>query len=284
MGVKKIKKADFQSMTGFGTATGSLARFGTASVDLRSSNHKYLEIVLHLPNGFMVLEDYLKKEVEKIISRGRITLVVNVGINPFQKVSVNKGLFKDYYRSIKDVQNEFHINGEIGIANLLNLQGVLSLCEDKADARKYLPELKKIFQPALDGLLKSRKKEGQALRVYLKNHGRKLKEGLVAVTKRFNHVVAEKVKVLKTEDEKSCFLKNSDIGEELERLEYHIRNFIHKLDTGGILGKELDFIAQEMQRETNTIGAKSCDAVVSGHVIQLKSEVERIREQVQNVE
>jgi len=129
-----------------------------------------------------------------------------------------------------------------------------------------------------------RQKEGRATYVYLKNRLEALKADLGIINSRFKKIVPHKLAKIASDEERASFLKVADISEELERLAFHIKNFWHKLSQLGPLGKELDFIAQEMQREANTVGAKSFDKIVSAKVVQLKSQIEKIREQVQNIE
>jgi uncharacterized protein (TIGR00255 family) len=132
--------------------------------------------------------------------------------------------------------------------------------------------------------MKMRHKEGRALFGFLKNRAEALRVNLVIIKIKFKKAIKEKLKYLDTEEERSNFLKDSDITEEIERLAFHIRNFNHKLSKNGPIGKELDFIAQEMQREANTLAAKTFEATISARVVQMKSQIEKIREQVQNIE
>jgi len=129
-----------------------------------------------------------------------------------------------------------------------------------------------------------RSREGQALSVHLKAGIEELRLSSEFIKGRFKKVVREKSGQFKSDVERAVFLKESDITEETDRLTYHIKNFKNKLGSSGPIGKELDFICQEMQREANTIGAKSVDVRVSGRVVQIKSQIEKLREQVQNVE
>jgi uncharacterized protein (TIGR00255 family) len=133
-------------------------------------------------------------------------------------------------------------------------------------------------------LLKMRQKEGRAIYGYLKNRADSLKYNLSAIKSRFKKAIEEKLKQIHTNEERSGFLKDTDITEEIERLAFHIHSFKNKLVKSGSVGKELDFIAQEMQREANTLAAKSFLAAISGRVVQMKSQIEKIREQIQNIE
>jgi len=271
-------------MTGFGGKISEIPPCGKISVELRSTNHKFLEIVFHLPEGFLSLEGRLRKILETKLKRGRVTCVISLKETHSPKVSVNDALLKNYISSLRSIKKRFKINGELELESLIHLPGILSLAESNMSGEKIWPYLKKLLESALDSMVKMRKKEGRALYNYLKRRIRILESELHMVSERFRIACENKTKVLKTPEECSSFLKDADISEELSRLEFHIKNFSQKLLKSEPVGKELDFIAQEMQREANTIGAKSCDSLLSARVIQIKSQVEKIREQVQNIE
>lgn len=275
-----------KSMTGFGRSEAEVIHLGKICVELRSSNHKFLDIVLHLPVGLLSLEERIKKEIEAKakIKRGRITGVINIigGYGP--SIFINKELLKSYISEIKNIKDQFRIKDEVNINTLIHLPGVVSSRESIIADFRIWPHLKTIINQARDGLIRMRKKEGEAIYVYLKKRTQALKADLTVIKTRFKKVIKDKLIQLKTEDERISFLKDRDITEEVERLAFHINNFIHTLARNDAVGKELDFITQEMQREANTIGAKSCDTVISARVIQIKSRIEKLREQLQNIE
>lgn len=273
-----------QSMTGFGSRTAEIPPFGKISVELRSSNHKFLEVVFHLPEGFLSLEDRIKRAVEAKAKRGRITCVVSVTGAGASSVFINKALLKNYISVLKNIKEQYRLKDEISINTLIHLPGILSLGENSIPKASIWPRLKVLANCALDDLVKMRQKEGRALFYLLKNRAEALKINLGMAKARFKKAIKEKSKALSTDEERSSFLKDSDITEEIERLTFHIRNFRSKLFKTGPIGKELDFIAQEMQREANTMAAKSFDVAVSARVVETKSQIEKIREQVQNIE
>lgn len=272
------------SMTGFGSKEGEIPLFGKVSVELRSTNHKFLEVVLHMPEGFLSLEDRIKKEIEARAKRGRITCVININGSKAPSVFINEKLLKNYLSVLEKAKRQFQLTGEVGLGTLIQLPGVLSLTESRLPKEKIWPGLRLLLKGAVDNFAKTRQKEGRALYMYLKSRGQILKTEVDAVQTRFKGVVEDKTAKMKTSEERNSFLKDTDITEEIERLSFHIKNFSHKLTKNIPVGKELDFIAQEMQREANTIAAKSCDSVLSVKVIHIKSQIEKIREQVQNIE
>lgn len=272
-----------KSMTGFGRCEENTT-LGKICVELRSSNHKFLEIVLHLPEGFLSMEDKVKKEIEARVKRGRISGVINIVSKCSSLVSVNKVLLRKYIAATKYMSKEYCLNEKPKIDTLMNLPGVLSLTQNKISLLSLWPVLKKVLNNALADLVAMRCKEGKALFQCLQSRIRHLSSNLESIQDRFKKVIHNKISQIQTDLERTAFLKETDITEEIERLAYHIKNFKNKLLSTTAVGKELDFIAQEMQREANTIGAKSADVKIAAKVVQIKSQIEKIREQVQNIE
>ena len=272
------------SMTGFASKEIAIAPFGKISLEIRSTNHKFLEAVFHLPVGFLSLEDKIKKEIEAKVKRGRIVCVMNILGSPLNKIVLDKRLLENYIVTLKNIREEAHIKEEILLDTLIHLPGVLSLAEDRRSKSKIWPRLKTLVYKTLNDLLSMRRKEGEALYIYFKNSTQELEAGLGSIKTKFKKAVKDKIAQLKTPEERSSFLKDTDITEEIERLAFHIRHCKKTLSKAGAIGKELDFVAQEMQREANTMGAKSFDAAISSRVVQIKSQIEKIREQLQNIE
>ncbi len=273
-----------KSMTGFGSKEVDIPDIGKICVELRSINHKFLESVFHLPEGLLSLEDKLKKEIESRIRRGRVNCLVNIRGEKAQGIFVNRKLIKNYIHEFKNIRKEFGIKNDLGMDALIRLPGVLSLKENKPDGNHIWVHIKVLLQEALDELVKTRSKEGRALALLLKKRGNLIKGNLVLIKARFKTAAGKKLRSFSTEEERSAFLKAADIAEEIDRLIFHIKNFQQKIAKGGPIGKELDFITQEMQREANTLAAKSFDLVISGKALEMKSQIEKIREQVQNIE
>lgn len=273
-----------KSMTGFASGECQITPAGKICVELRSTNHKFLDIVFHLPDGFLSLEDKIKKEIEAKIKRGRVTCAVAVTGARASHVLVNKSLLKNYMAALDEIKKEFAVKDGLSVETLIHLPGVLELENNKTPASNLWPRLKSLISKALDDLTKTRQKEGLALHGYLKTRTQELKIDLSAIKTRFKKAVKDKLRGFKTNEERAFFLKSTDITEEMERLDFHFKNFKMRLLKSEPVGKELDFIAQEMQREANTLGAKSFDVVISARAVQMKSQIEKIREQVQNIE
>ena len=273
-----------KSMTGFGRKEADIVGTGKVSVEFRSSNHKFFESIFHLPPQLLSLEEGVKKVLETKIKRGRVTCVINVVAGGVPSVFINRPLLKNYILALKKIKKQLQIEDDPSINTLIHLPGVLSLENNIYHEARLWPSLKILAQQALGKLEESRQKEGRALYAYLRMRAEALKTHLEVIQIRFKKIMKEKLTKIKTDEERAAFLKDKDITEEMERLVFHIRNFKTKLAQTGAIGKELDFIAQEMQREANTMAAKCCDVFISARVVQIKSQIEKIREQVQNIE
>ncbi len=272
-----------KSMTGFGAAKGFISPCGSTNLEIRSNNHRFLDIVLHLPEGFLHLEQSIKSEIAKKMKRGHI--VCRLEVNPFQlkKPLLNTHLIRDYYLSLKQISRQLNLKQQVDINTLAALPGVWTMQSRSVVALSWT-KLRPLVKKAVDKIVQVRSREGRALCKDLRSRVSQAEKLLGVVKTKFKKVVEAKVKNCKTEDEKNGFLKSADITEEVVRLAFHLKNFRGCLQSSNDVGKELDFVLQEMQRESNTIGAKSIDGFISGCAVRLKSEIEKMREQVQNVE
>ena len=273
-----------QSMTGFGSNEIEIPQLGKISVELRSTNHKFLETVLHLPEGSLSLEERIKKTLESKIKRGRVTCAINIANRRGGEVFINEELLKKYISKVNKIKRQFNINDGLSLDVLIRLPGVLTLEEEKVSPESIWPKLRIAVSAAVNNLVKTRTKEGRALQGYLIAQAEQVKIGLSSIKARLKISLAKKMKTFASDEERSSFLKDTDTTEEIDRLSFHTQNFKTKISKGGSIGKELDFIAQEMQREANTLAAKTFDAAVSSQVLKIKSLIEKIREQVQNIE
>ena len=273
-----------QSMTGYGSFETIIPSLGKVSVELRSTNHKFLETVLHLPEGSLSLEERIKKAIESKVKRGRVTCSLNVSARREGRVFINRSLLKKYIAKINSLKNEFKIDSDLDMNTLIHLPGVLALEEERVSPESIWPGLKAAVCAAIDNLVKTRVKEGRALQGYLRKQAEELRLELSTIILKLKSALKDKLKNLATDEERANFINDTDTTEEIDRLCFHIRNFKHKLIKGGAIGKELDFIAQEMQREANTMAAKTFDVSVSAQVLKMKSLIEKIREQAQNIE
>jgi uncharacterized protein (TIGR00255 family) len=289
------------SMTGFGRgeAQGSGYRL---TVELKAVNHRFLEIVVRLPRAYGALEEKLRQEVQQRIQRGRIEALVNVAETEERKkcVKVDKDLATSYDKILKDLSAELGVAYQPDPYRLVALPEVLAVEEAEADM-DLLTELgRKAVRLALDGLVAMRESEGDKLAADIRKRFQDMDGQIEQVAARAERVVSEYQERLreriqsllaeimvdesKLANEAAYFADRASITEELVRLRSHAEQGRQTLAGREPAGRKLDFLMQEMNRETNTIGAKANDLLISQAVVCIKSELEKIREQIQNLE
>lgn len=271
-----------KGMTGFGSAELSTKLFKMI-VEIKTLNHRYFDISYYLPSGFGFVENKIRQMIQKNIERGRITISVKFIQKSSHTISLNKEILKKHIQYAHAISREFGIKNDLVLSDFVKLPGVLEAKEAVLVPEDEWNNLEKCLTKALEGLNKMRESEGKSLAVDVKKN---LDEMLLQIKKiqtRGKIIHSEKKKSL-TVDEFTSFQKSADINEETSRLAHYIDETKILLKSQTSVGKRMDFIAQEMQRETNTIGSKVQDKIISNAVIQLKSRVEKIREQAQNIE
>jgi len=290
-------------MTGFGKAS-EKSPFGKITAEIKSLNNKNLSVACNPFNGFFLLEEKVKDVFSGQVHRGKVFVKITregaSGRKTLKKIEVNETVAAEYLKKIKKAQKKLGVKGEIEIQELIGFPGVMeSVSSAKED--KLWPDIKKALEKALKRLIEFRKSEGKRLAKDFTARLAVIKRKIKDITKYGRQGVAgyrkklvksikeiaekEKIDRGRLETEVALFAKNCDIAEEVTRLEGHIEAYVDamkKVKTD--VGKKLDFIAQEMQREANTIGSKSNDLRIAKAVIDVKSEIEKMREQIKNVE
>ena len=273
-----------KSMTGFGNAGVVDLKIGKINLEIKSFNHRFLEIILNLPPGLMSLEDKLKREVARKVKRGRIVASFSFSNQSGLPTAINKDVIKDYFQALEKLRKELLIRDQLNLDALLRLPGVLSQQTNFKTSKKAKDLIRKLLLTAVNRLELDRRKAGRAIYHDLRKRNAKLMSRLNLIKMRARKVISAKASSLGSPEEKIAFLKSADVSEELTLLKFHINNFYLNLNKGIPVGKKLDFITQEMQREVNTLAAKSFDAKVLSHAIEMKTQIEKVREQLQNVE
>ena len=290
-----------RSMTGYGR--GEVDAEGVKfSVELNSVNRKQSDIVINLPRDLAALEPRIRQAINEKISRGRMTVLVGFhhAANGTAALALDTALARSYHEAMLALQKELSAPGEITIGTILQAPGVMRSPEQTANADEAWPVVERALTAALSELIKMREREGKHLAKDLIHRLKTLRKeikGIRAiypeVVKKYRTALLERIEkaglVLPIEDERllkevTIFADRSDISEELTRLESHLAQFAHHLRKNEPVGRTLEFITQEIFRELNTLGAKSNDAGISQHVVACKSELEKIREQIQNLE
>jgi uncharacterized protein (TIGR00255 family) len=292
-----------KSMTGYGVAERDLP-LGKVAVEVRSLNHKYLDISLRLPRGFFTLEPKVRDLVKQWVSRGRVDLTMRIDPSsstvPRYRLETDMKLAEEYIRLLSTIKEKLGLTGEVTVDHVAGVREIVPFVEVKEDAEPYWEEIASVTEQALGALDASRREEGEVLGTDLMGRlaeVRKLideiKGKAPSVVDSYRERLRERVRALlegsdfderRFYQEVAYFAERSDVSEEVIRMDSHLRQFESKLTEEGLAGRGLDFILQEMGREANTIGAKSTDADIAHKVIELKGELERMREQVQNIE
>ena len=290
-----------RSMTGFGKASAA-AKKGKVTVEIKTVNHKFFDAGLKLPNHITLFEDRIKELLQKRINRGKVNLNLTCesALLKGDRININKETAKNYYNELKSLKKYLGLEGDIATKDLILLPGVVSYEAAEEGLDEIWPKIKAALDKALGALVRDREKEGRALAADLNKRAKRI-AGMLAIIKsradlnigEYRKRFAERVKDLtggreidrgRLEMEVAIFAKNSDISEEITRLENHLANFKKTIISNGEVGKKLDFIAQELHREINTIGSKASDFKIAKNVIEIKSEIEEIREQAKNLE
>ncbi len=288
-------------MTGFGKSKIAVAD-ATLRVEIKTFNHKFFELSHKLPDNLQIFEEPIKKIVKKKIRRGKCYLWIQYEQTADKSIDavVDMKKLQRYHALLRGIKKRFAIKDEITLTQLLSFPEVI-VYKPKPENKKRLWQCtSQALHKALAGVQKMRLHEGTALHRDLAQRARNIEKALHKIKgflpqeiNRFRLKLKEKInngldknsqRNERLEAEVALFAKNCDISEEITRLHAHIDNFRDTLKTKKEAGKVLDFIAQEMQREINTVGAKSSDFKIAKEVIFTKGEIEKIREQVQNIE
>lgn len=290
-----------KSMTGFGRA--KLEKNNRIyRIEIKSVNHKYSDIQIKLPRSLAYLEESIKKEISSNISRGKIDVYISFEnySEMGKQVVINQELVKEYMEQFKKVAEENNLNINIPVTEITKLPDVLTLkqVEDEEDIIK--DEILECLKEAIDNFITMRSQEGNKIKEDLKVRINKIEEEIEKISKYSTRLVKEYVvkleerikEILKTNIidqsrlamEVVLYADKCSVEEELTRLKSHIVQFNELLEETVPIGKKIDFLIQEMNRETNTIGSKSGSLDITNIVINIKTELEDIREQIQNIE
>jgi len=289
-----------RSMTGFGAASLETTPL-RASVTARSLNHRFLDVSVQLPRRLQPLESAIRERAAARVRRGRVEVHVQAGLAeaPGEVIVPCRPLVASLVRALRDMQNEFGLEGGVAVSDLVRVPGALERVELPAplegEARDALLSL---VEQAFDGLDAMRRTEGEHLRADLERALQAIEEAAAQVEclsregrSARQTALLERIRDLELGlDEARLYpevvraVERLDVAEEVQRLRSHAALARETLGGDGSAGRRLDFLAQELMREANTIGSKAADGAVMHVVVSLKTEIERLREQVQNVE
>jgi uncharacterized protein (TIGR00255 family) len=304
-----LKKAECLSMTGYAQARGEQNGW-TIRVSVKSVNHRFLDVRFRLPEGFDVYELRLRQIVREKIHRGHIDVNVNVQPGAAVPVQVNRDLLEAYVHAAQELREKIGASAELDVVSLLRLPGVIGglappLPESDEEQDQIGRALDDCLREALTKLDDMRHAEGRHLAEELRarvarigEQAEKVRKLAITLTPAFARRLQTRLKELlsgtgiepaRLAQEAAVLAERSDISEELDRLRSHLQQFAKLLDGTGELGKKLDFLLQEMHREANTMlsktpGVESEALAITGLSLEIRAEIEKLREQVQNIE
>ncbi|MCF6094878.1 YicC family protein [Microaerobacter geothermalis] len=291
-----------KSMTGYGRAEQRIDGL-SFTVEMKSVNHRFCEISIKMPREFMFAEDKIKRLIQKKILRGRVDVFVNMDAEtlPNQQLEVNWSLVEQYMSAIREFQQKYNLHDNISATDILAREDMIQLKEEQRNLEEAADFLLDVVSQAVDRLVEMRDLEGQALTEDLESRMTQIRQYIGNISQHSGRVVdiyrekiLQRVKEFlggqveldegKLLTEVALFAEKANIDEELTRLHSHCEQFLKVIRDKGAIGRKLDFLIQEMNREMNTIGSKANDLKISQWVVELKSELEKIKEQVQNIE
>jgi uncharacterized protein (TIGR00255 family) len=272
------------------------------SIEVRSVNHKFLEARIFLPRQFQHLEDSLKKKLRKRITRGKVDINMQLNGDVLQedRLSVNLDVWENVKSIVKIIEQDIDKNIQVNMADLLQVKGLLSYQQEEKNQDDYEKLFEMALEKGIDGLIEMRGREGESLLKDISSHIDEL-QGLVDQIPEFRPEIIEfhKQRLKKNLEkldfeynkddprivqEMGLFMDRSDVTEELERFDSHLSQFRHLLKTDKPVGRKFDFLIQELYREANTLCSKANHIQVTRIGVDLKCEIEKVREQIQNIE
>ena len=290
-----------KSMTGFGRA--KLEKNNRIyQVEIKSVNHKYNDISIKLPRSFSYIEDKIKKEIASCIERGKVDVFISFEnySNEGKQVIINHELVKEYMEQFRKLAQDNNLSLSIPVTDITKLADVLTLKESNINEEIIESELLEVLQEAKSSFVAMRENEGNRIKQDLLDRINKIDSKVQEISVHSTGLIEEYVvklrrrlnEILKTDvidearlaTEVVIYADKCSVEEELTRLNSHISQFKELLEETKPIGKKIDFLIQEMNRETNTIGSKSGSLEITNLVINIKTELEDIREQVQNIE
>lgn len=291
-----------KSMTGYGKGEASNSGF-RIKAELKSVNHRYLDITVKLPRYLVYLEESIKKLIKEKLGRGKVDVFINLDFESISslEVKVDIPLAMSFKNALSDLKDQLQIEDNIRLGNILSIPDVIKTEKRDLDEASVWETLRSAVDSALSQLVVMRESEGQQLKLdmleklrtieditsevkirsplVVEEYKRKLNERIASLLEEPTMIDQDRLAM-----EVAIYADKSSIDEELTRMNSHIAQFRSIIEEDGAVGRKLDFLIQEFNREVNTIGSKSSDSIIVNKVVELKSEIEKIREQVQNIE
>lgn len=290
-----------KSMTGYGRAVQEL-HGRIITVEVKSVNHRYFDCTVKSARMYSFLEDAVKKTAQSCVSRGKLDVYVSIDDSRSDDVQVifNEHIFEAYYHAMKEMAEKYELRDDISVTSLGRYPEVFSIEKKEADAEELRADVIAVTETALSEFGAMRAREGARMYDDISSRGVEIGKMVDAIAARAPEIVAEyreritqRIREIldgvqpdegRLLTEAALFADRTAIDEELVRLKSHLSQLEDMLREDVPVGRKLDFLVQEMNRETNTIGSKANDLTITRIVVDIKSEIEKIREQVQNIE
>ena len=291
-----------KSMTSFGRAQSEENSILNFSIEMKSVNHRYLDINIRMPKAMISLEEKIRNMISKRLNRGKVDVFINYRNygNSTAEPVLNINLAKAYFECLKEIQNELHTIDDITTTKIARFPDVITVVEKEENLDDILNEISPLINNALDLMEEMRIREGKKLKEdilikieHIYNMVVEIEKLADTIPLNYKKKLEERLSELLTDveiDESRIALEvailsdKSAVDEEITRLKSHLSQFKDTLELDEAIGRKLDFIIQEMNREANTIASKSIDINMTNYVIEVKNTIEKIREQVQNIE
>lgn len=289
-----------KSMTGFGRAEKLIDGY-EIKVNLKSVNHRYMDANVRVPKYYSFAEDKIRQAATRYISRGKVEIFVGVERTEGsgKNIAIDGETAENYIKALKSLSS-YGIEDDVKISTIAQYHDIFKIESDEEDEERITQMMIEVFSEAAEDFVNMRINEGKNMEKDILSHIDILSENLEEVKKRYPMIIEEyrhrlekkieevlgdkNIDETRIVTEAAIFAEKSDIGEETVRLASHIKEFKKAIDTDLPIGKKLDFMIQEMNRETNTMGSKANDIEISKLIVNMKSEIEKIREQIQNIE
>jgi uncharacterized protein (TIGR00255 family) len=291
-----------KSMTAYATAEYSTEQL-TVSTEIRSYNSRYLDLALRIPSGYQSLEEKIKEFVSTRVTRGRVEVKIQVEMEATDSIGfeVDQSKAQSFYAALNRLKDEFDIKSEISVDLLLSPGGIIKPADMAKDTEAVWPSIRDCLKQALDEIDAMRKREGDFIAkdllkrlAHINAQIEQIHAGATGLLDAYQQRLKERISALtgdiveidpaRIAQEAAILADRSDISEEIIRAESHLKQFNHIMKSDEPAGRKLNFMLQELHREFNTMGSKIGNAEISHRIVDVKSELEKIREQIQNVE
>lgn len=288
-------------MTGYGRAV-QIRNGRELTVELRAVNNRYLDCTVKLPRIFSFAEDAIKQRIKESVARGKVDVFVSVNLSELTdvKIGLNRSVIEGYLAAMNTIAEDYGVRNDISVCSLSRFPDVFTVEKKEQDEQEVVEDLLSVTNLALENFNAMRIKEGEALTADLRNRAKTilslvekvearspitLEEYRLRLTNRMMEVLGNmQIEESRILAEAAIYADKIAVDEETVRLRSHLDQMESMLSSGGTIGRKLDFLMQEMNREANTIGSKGNDLEQGRTVVEIKAELEKIREQIQNIE